>query len=131
MQPVDLDLNYLTADLVKMLQYVGAHIELDFIAGHHLCTVHADPPRMEQVLMNLCVNARDAMPEGGEVTIETEGVLINGEYCHSHPWAKPERYVLLTVTDTGRRMDEGLQLIPKPLEPEAVCRKVREVLDGT
>jgi CheY-like chemotaxis protein len=53
------------------------------------------------VIVNLCVNARDAMERGGQLTIETENVLFNARYCEQHPWAKPGRYVLLSVTDTG------------------------------
>ncbi len=77
------------------------NIGIDFIAGHDLPTVSADPSQLEQVIVNLCVNARDAMERGGRLTIETEDVLVNGRYCEAHPWAKPGRYVLLSVTDTG------------------------------
>ncbi|HUT23857.1 MAG TPA: hybrid sensor histidine kinase/response regulator, partial [Sumerlaeia bacterium] len=99
-QPRDLDLNEVVANLIKMLRRViGENVELDVIPGHDLGTVNADPGQMEQVLMNLCVNARDAMPEGGRITIETENILINSPYCQTHPWARQGRYVLLTVSD--------------------------------
>jgi CheY-like chemotaxis protein len=65
-----------------------------------------DPGQFEQVITNLCVNARDAMPGGGRLTIETEVVLINGEYQRQHPWARAGRYVLVSVSDTGGGMDE-------------------------
>ena len=75
--------------------------------GERLGTVHVDKGQMEQVRMNLCVNARDAMPTGGTLTIETENVIIGDAYCREHPWATEGRYVLLSVTDTGLGMDEA------------------------
>lgn len=105
-QPVDLNLNDLIGPLLQMMRgLIGEHIELDFIAGHELSTIHADRGLMEQVLMNLCVNARDAMSKGGKLTIETENILIDDDYARSHSWATRRRYVLLSVTDTGCGMD--------------------------
>ena len=102
----DLDLNEVVENLMKMIRrIIGEHIRLSVIPGHSLGTVHADRIQMEQILMNLCVNARDAMPDGGELTIETENVVINGDYCATHIGAVPGRYVLLSVTDTGHGMD--------------------------
>jgi two-component system cell cycle sensor histidine kinase/response regulator CckA len=80
------------------------NIAIDLIPGHNLAAVSADATQLEQVIVNLCVNARDAMENGGRLTIETENILINGRYCETHPWAKPGRYVLLTVSDTGLGM---------------------------
>ncbi len=71
--------------------------------------VSAEPSQLEQVVVNLCVNARDAMVEGGRLTVETENVLINQRYADTHPWAKPGRYVLLSVTDTGVGMTREAQ----------------------
>ena len=100
--PVTLDLNKLTRGLMKMLRrLLPESISIDSIPGHNLATISADPTQIEQVIVNLCVNARDAMERGGQLTIETENILINGRYCEAHPWAKPGRYVLLSVTDTG------------------------------
>ena len=105
--PTDLDLNDLIEPLLVMMRgLIGEHIELDFIASRELGTIYADRGLIEQVLMNLCVNARDAMPEGGKLTIETENVLIDGDYARTHTWATPGRYVLLNVTDSGCGMDE-------------------------
>jgi PAS domain S-box-containing protein len=99
---VRVDLNKLTRGLMKMLRrLLPEHIAIDFIPGHSLASVNADPSQLEQVIVNLCVNARDAMPTGGQITIETENVLINGRYRETHPWATPGRYVLMSVTDTG------------------------------
>lgn len=102
----DLDLNQVIDNALLMLRRViGEDIEVDFIPGARLGLVHADRTQMEQVLINLCVNARDAMAEGGTMTIETHNVLLNGEYCRTHAWAAPGRYVLLSVSDTGHGMD--------------------------
>ncbi len=107
LEMVDLNLNVVINDLMKMIRRVlGEHITLDVITGHNLGTVRADRGQMEQILMNLCVNARDAMLKGGKITIETENVLIDESYCSSHPLAERGRYVLLSVTDTGSGMDE-------------------------
>jgi two-component system cell cycle sensor histidine kinase/response regulator CckA len=71
--------------------------------------VDGDPSQLDQVFMNLLINARDAMSSGGRITIETEQVVINGQYVATHPWAKPGRYVLVTVTDTGVGMSKDVQ----------------------
>ncbi|MCD6118538.1 response regulator, partial [bacterium] len=101
-EAIDLNINDAIEKAVGLLKRVlGEHIELDVIPGHNLGTVFADPSQISQIIMNLAVNARDAMLEGGKLTIETENVAINGAYCETHPWAKPGRYVLLSVADTG------------------------------
>ena len=78
-----------------------ATIEIDLIEGARLPVVHADTSQLDQVFMNVCLNARDAMPDGGRLSIETEQVVVNGAFSRTHPWAKTGRYVLVTVTDTG------------------------------
>ncbi len=90
-------------------------IEIDLILSTHLPLVEGDQSQLDQVFMNICINARDAMPSGGRVTIETEQVLINGTYAETHPWAKPGRYVLVTVTDTGSGMSR--EVLDKIFEP--------------
>lgn len=98
----DLDLNEVIQSLMKMLKRViGEDIKVNVLAGYRLGTIHADRGQMEQMLMNLCVNARDAMTEGGTLSIETENVVLDDDYCGAHAWAQPGRYVLLSVTDTG------------------------------
>lgn len=116
LNPTDLDLNELLSDLMKMLgRVLGEHIEIDFIPGYRLGTIHADRNQLEQVVMNLCVNARDAMPNGGKITVETENILLDGGYCEAHPWAKPGRYVLLSISDTGCGMsEEALEHVFEP-----------------
>lgn len=116
LKPTNLDLNVLVDDFMSMLsRMIGEHIKIDFIPGHHLGTVRADASLIEQIVMNLCVNARDAMPQGGLLTIELENVMLDGEYCAQNLWARPGRYVLLTVTDTGTGMEsETLEHIFEP-----------------
>ncbi|MBE0586381.1 MAG: PAS domain S-box protein [Desulfofustis sp.] len=103
----DLDLNLVLDNCLSMLRrLLGGHISLSIINGHRLATVRADVNQLEQIVVNLCINARDAMPEGGLITIETENVRIDESFRVNHPWARPGRYVLLSVTDTGCGMDE-------------------------
>ncbi len=103
----DADLNAVIADMMKMIRRViGAHITLELLPGHDLGTVRVDPGQIEQILVNLCVNARDAMPEGGTITIEIENVRVDDDFCQTHAWARPGRYVLMSLTDTGCGMDE-------------------------
>lgn len=99
------DINTIVADFLQLLERViPAHIQTDFVAGAALPRLHVDRHQLEQVLMNLALNARDAMPTGGRLMIETQQVVINGDYRRAHPWAKPGRYVLLSVNDTGGGM---------------------------
>ena len=84
-----------------LCETLGGQIELDLIPGFALGAVRVDRNALEQVLLQLCINARDAMPDGGTLTVETENVIVNGYFCRAHPWAKPGRYVLLSVTDCG------------------------------
>lgn len=103
----DTDLNQTTQRFLAMIRRViGEHVEVDFIPGHQLGNVRADQGQLEQVLLNLCVNARDAMPGGGKLTLALENVSINGNYCEVHPWARAGQYVLLRVSDTGCGMDQ-------------------------
>ncbi|HEX4425107.1 MAG TPA: ATP-binding protein [Terriglobales bacterium] len=97
-----LDLNSIIRDISKMLpRLIGEDIELVIIAGQNLGRVKADPVQIEQVVMNLAANARDAMPQGGKLTIETANVRLDGNYVQRHSIVPPGDYVLLTVTDSG------------------------------
>lgn len=105
-----LDLNDLVKNVEKMIQRllgedVRLHAELDATIG----VVRADPGQIEQVLMNLAVNARDAMPQGGDLTIETQTVELDERDCRERPDARPGEYVRLTVTDTGCGMSPEVQ----------------------
>jgi signal transduction histidine kinase/ActR/RegA family two-component response regulator len=97
-----LDMNELLGDTVRLLiRLIPETIQIDHITGHRLPRVLGDRGQLEQVIVNLCINARDAMPGGGRLVLETEVVLINGRYRESHPWARPGRFVLLSISDTG------------------------------
>jgi signal transduction histidine kinase/ActR/RegA family two-component response regulator len=103
LQGVDLNLNI--AALVALLRrLLPENITVDLIQAAQLPTVQVDPTQLDQVFMNLCLNARDAMPNGGRLTIETEQIVINTDYVAAHPWARAGRYVLVTTTDTGNGM---------------------------
>jgi CheY-like chemotaxis protein len=94
----------------QMLQrLIGEHIELLTAAGPGLGRVKADPGQMQQVIMNLVVNARDAMPKGGRLTIETANVELDDNYASQHVGVQPGRYVMLAISDTGEGMDAQTQ----------------------
>ena len=98
----NVDLNNVISDLMKMVQRViGENITLSIHPGHNPGIIRADIGQLEQILMNLCVNSRDAMPEGGKIILETGNIDIDEDYCSRHPWAEPGSYVYLNVTDTG------------------------------
>jgi CheY-like chemotaxis protein len=110
LQPKVLDLNKVVFETNKILQrLIGEDIDLLIGLGPELGKVKADPSQIEQVLMNLSVNARDAMPQGGKLTIETNNVFIDEEYASHHFSVHPGRYVVLAVSDTGCGMDEATQ----------------------
>jgi two-component system, cell cycle sensor histidine kinase and response regulator CckA len=101
MQPVATELNGVVGGVVSLLdKVIGKDIEFKFKSAP-LDTVKADPTRIEQVLTNLCLNARDAMPEGGRLVIETEMVEIDDPYCRFYVDVTPGRYAVISVTDTG------------------------------
>jgi len=106
LRPEVLDLNALIGNLQKMLRrLIGEHIELATDLAPDLPLIKADPGQIEQVIMNLVVNARDAMPRGGKLTLETAPMTLDDEFTRRHPGAKAGRYVTLSVTDTGVGMD--------------------------
>jgi PAS domain S-box-containing protein len=110
LQPKVLDLNDVVAGMIKMFsRVIGENIDLAFLPGSKLAPVKADPGQMEQVLLNLVVNARDAMPDGGRLTIETTNVDVDRVSASQHPAMEAGSYVMLIVSDTGCGMDAGTQ----------------------
>ena len=116
MQPQVLNLNRVAADLEKMLRrLIGEHIELEIVAGPDLGAVKADPGQIDQIIMNLAVNARDAMPTGGRLILATDNIEFTASHKCRFENIPPGRYVRLTVTDTGSGMDaETLDHIFEP-----------------
>jgi len=108
LQPVALDLNELIKGFVKMLErLIGEDVELETVLVSGLRLVKADPGQVEQIIMNLVINARDAMPGGGKVIIETANADLDEDYVRAHDVSlQPGPYVMLAVSDTGTGMDE-------------------------
>jgi len=104
--PKVVNLNYLVEDMNKLLRrLLGEDIELAIKLADDLGCVKADPGQIEQVIMNLAVNARDAMPKGGKLTLETANLELDQAYSREHVMVKPGAYVLLAITDTGSGID--------------------------
>ena len=107
LKPVPLNLNDVVAEMSKMLRpLIGEDICFNAIFDPELKQIRADPGQIEQVLVNLVVNSRDAMPQGGTLTIETANIRIDQEFASRHPDLAPGDYVVLTVSDNGCGMDE-------------------------
>jgi PAS domain S-box-containing protein len=105
LHPVVTDLNLLLRGLSKLLRrLLPENISIEVRTGEALASVNADPTQLEQVILNLSVNARDAMENGGSLVIETSNVSFDEHVCESQPWARPGRFVQLTVGDTGAGM---------------------------
>jgi len=114
--PVNLDLNFVVSEMRKLVEKViGEHIVVKTSLDKGLPTTRLDRGQVEQVIMNLCLNARDAMPSGGRLLLETADVTVDGEYANVHPYVTPGRYAQLTVSDTGTGMDK--ETLEKVFEP--------------
>jgi len=106
-KPRPVDLNHEVEDVKKLLQRtIPKMIDIELHLADGLMTIDADPGQIGQMLMNLGINARDAMDSGGQLTIETENVALDETYCKTHLGAAPGSYVRLTISDTGTGMDK-------------------------
>jgi signal transduction histidine kinase/ActR/RegA family two-component response regulator len=116
MQPKVFDVNTVVTELEKMLRrMIGEDVELRVSLQSDLGNIKADPVQLEQVLMNLVVNGRDAMPKGGKLSIETTNVYLDESYARDHVSVEPGHYVMLAISDTGVGMDaETRQRIFEP-----------------
>ncbi|MEW6777942.1 MAG: ATP-binding protein, partial [Bdellovibrionota bacterium] len=116
LQPRFLNLNETVRGMAGMLrQVIGETIHLGLALGENLGTVKADPSQIEQVILNLAINARDAMPHGGKLTLETANVVLGEDYTRQHVDVTPGPYVLLAVGDTGTGMDK--ETLTRVFEP--------------
>ncbi len=104
--PKVLDLNETVASMLNMLRrLIGENIDLVWLPGKSLRSIKMDPSQIDQILANLCINARDAIGVAGKVTIETDNVFVDETYCAGHAGFVPGEYVLLALSDNGRGMD--------------------------
>ena len=114
--PKVLDLNVTVAGVLSMLQrLIGEGIRLTWRPAVNLWPVKVDPSQIDQILANLCVNARDAIADVGKITIETENRILDSNYCSAHPGARPGEYVRLSISDDGSGMDK--EILAQIFEP--------------
>ncbi|HRH46712.1 MAG TPA: ATP-binding protein, partial [Pyrinomonadaceae bacterium] len=110
LQPKILDLNLIISEIEKMLRrLIGENIEFRTILDSQVGSVKADPGQIEQTILNLVVNARDAMPEGGKLLIETKNIYLDEDYVSQHIGVKSGYYIMLAVSDSGIGMDAETQ----------------------
>jgi hypothetical protein len=111
-----LTINQTVKEMMNMLiRLIGKKIELDFVLAPDLGNVDADPGQLEQMLVNLTLNARDAMPGGGKLTVETANVLLDQDYARAHIGVTAGEYIMLAISDTGCGMDDNI--CPHIFEP--------------
>jgi two-component system, cell cycle sensor histidine kinase and response regulator CckA len=123
--PRVVDLNAIVESMLRMLgRLIGENIDLAWLPGKHLWSVKIDPAQIDQILANLCVNARDAIGGVGKVTIETGNTTIDGAYCELHAGFLPGEFVSLAISDNGCGMDE--QIVKNIFEPFFTTKGVAE-----
>ncbi len=110
LQYADLDPNQIVSELARLLRpLIGEHIRLELSLGENVGHVHADPTHLQQLLMNLAINARDAMPGGGELLIKTENIVLGDDSLSAYPELSPGHYLVLTVSDNGCGMSDDVR----------------------
>ncbi|HEY2866990.1 MAG TPA: ATP-binding protein, partial [Pyrinomonadaceae bacterium] len=120
-----IDLNDSISEILKLLERVlGENIKVSFLPSPRLEAVSADPAQIEQIIMNLSVNARDAMPKGGRLMIETRNLELDDYYCRQHPECIPGKYVQILVSDTGSGIDA--EILSKIFEPFFTTKEVNK-----
>ena len=121
--PVELDLNAVVGDMEEMVQRtLGEAFEFRVFKGHNLWRVEADPGQLQNALLNLVLNARDAMPKGGSVVVSTSNTALDADYAGSHRDVRPGDYVLLAVSDTGIGMPR--EVVERAFEPFYTTKEV-------
>jgi nitrogen-specific signal transduction histidine kinase/ActR/RegA family two-component response regulator len=127
MRPRSVDLNYVVRQAEQLLRRtIPRMVDIRLDLAHEPVTIFADPGQMEQMVVNLAVNAKDAMPKGGRLTIKTEAVSLDEEYCKKYADMAPGRCVLLTVSDTGQGMEK--EVLERIFEPFFTTKRLG---DGT
>jgi PAS domain S-box-containing protein len=123
LQPRNIDVNGTVLDIAKLLRpTLGEQIEIDAILDQEVATSHIDASQLANSLLNMAINARDAMPNGGKLLLETRNVVLDEAYCQSNPDARPGAYVMLAVSDTGTGMSREVQ--DKVFEPFFTTKEV-------
>jgi two-component system cell cycle sensor histidine kinase/response regulator CckA len=123
LEPQIINLNSVLADLHKMLhRVIGEDIDLATVPNPELCNIEADPGQIEQVIVNLVVNARDSMPSGGKLTIETQNIYLDEDYCRIHTDIKPGDFAMIAVSDNGCGISQ--EIISKIFEPFFTTKEV-------
>lgn len=114
--PIPLDPNKLVGGMSELLhRTIGEHLDVETVLGAGVWRVNVDPQQLENIVLNLCVNARDAMPDGGRLTIETSNAFLDDDYAAAHVEVTAGQYVLISVTDTGIGM--GPEVVARAFEP--------------
>jgi PAS domain S-box-containing protein len=107
LRPINMDVNASVEDMLKLLRRViGEDVQLEYRPGHIIGVVYADPGQIEHVLLNLCINARDAVKDNGSIVISTSNVDFDDQFCAENSWAREGRFVAISVVDNGTGMDD-------------------------
>ena len=123
LQPRNIDVNGTVLDIAKLLRpTLGEHIEIDSILEQEVAGAHIDPSQLANSLLNMAINARDAMPDGGKLLLETRNVTLDEAYAQANPDVLPGPYVMLAVSDTGTGMSKEVQ--DKVFEPFFTTKEV-------